>query len=175
MKTRLKEKIKKVKLLILDVDGVLTKGDIILDEKGKEIKVFNVQDGFGIVLFQRAGLKTAILSARSAGAVTARAKDLKVNAVCQDAYPKTAVYQKLLRDFKLRDAQVCFMGDDLPDIEVLTKVGFSVAVVNAVSEVKKKADYITKRKGGCGAVREVIELILKTQKKWPAILRKYEA
>ena len=174
MKAQLKEKIKKVKLLILDVDGVLTKGDIILDEKGKEIKVFNVQDGFGIVLFQRAGLKTAILSARSAGAVTARAKDLKMNAIYQDAYPKTAAYRKILRDFKLKDAQVCFIGDDLPDIEVLTKVGFSVSVPNAASEVKKKVDYITKHQGGCGAVREVIELILKTQKKWSAILKKYE-
>ena len=174
MNAKLIAKIKKVKLLILDVDGVLTKGDIILDEKGKETKVFNVQDGFGIVLFQRAGLKTAILSARSTGAVTARAKDLKMNAVCQNAYPKTAAYQKLLKKFKLKNEQVCFIGDDLPDIEVLMKVGFSVAVSNAVSETKKKADYITKRKGGCGAVREVIELILKTQKKWPAILKKYE-
>ena len=174
MKAQLKEKIKKIKLLILDVDGVLTKGDIILDEKGKEIKVFNVQDGFGIILFQRAGLKTAILSARSSGAVTARAKDPKINAVYQDAYPKTAAYQKLLRDFKLKDTQVCFMGDDLPDIEVLTKAGFSVAVPNAASEVKKGVDYITKCRGGCGAVREVVELILKTQKKWPAVLKKYE-
>lgn len=174
MNAQLKAKIKKIKLLILDVDGVLTKGDIILDDKGKEIKVFNVQDGFGIVLFQRAGLKTAILSARSCGAVTARAKDLKMNAICQDAYPKTAAYRKLLCRFKLKDEQVCFVGDDLPDIEVLTKVGFSVTVPNAAGEVKKKVDYITKRKGGCGAVREVIELILKTQKKWSTILKKYE-
>lgn len=174
MNTRLIEKIKRIKLLILDVDGVLTKGDILLDEKGKEIKVFNVQDGFGIVLFRRAGLKTAILSARSAGAVSARAKDLKVHAVYQDAYPKTAAYQKLLRDFKLKDSQACFIGDDLPDIEVLTKVGFAVAVLNAVDEVKKRADYVTKRTGGCGAVREVIELILKTQKKWSPLLKKYD-
>ena len=175
MKAQLKEKIKKIQLLILDVDGVLTKGDIILDEKGKETKVFNVQDGFGIVLFKRAGFKTAILSARSSGAVTERAKDLKVDKICQDAYPKIIAYQKLLREFKLKDGQVCFIGDDLPDIEVLRKVGFSVSVPNAASEVKKKVDYITKHKGGCGAVREVIELILKTQKKWSAVLKAYEA
>jgi 3-deoxy-D-manno-octulosonate 8-phosphate phosphatase (KDO 8-P phosphatase) len=175
MKKQLIEKIKKIKLLILDVDGVLTKGDIILDEKGKEIKVFNVQDGFGIVLFRKAGFKTAILSARSTGAVTARAKDLKIDRICQDAYPKITVYQKLLKDFKLKDAQTCFIGDDLPDIEVLTKVGFSVAVSNAASEVKKKADYITKCPGGCGAVREVIELILKTQKKWSGVLKAHGA
>lgn len=175
MKASLKEKIKKVKLLILDVDGVLTQGDIVLDEKGKEIKTFNVQDGFGIVLFQSAGYKTAILSARATGAVKARAKDLKINKVCQDSYPKIKAYKQLLCEFKLKDAQVCFIGDDLPDIEVLQKVGFSVTVPNAVSEVKKKVDYITKRKGGHGAVRETIELILKTQRKWSGILRAHGA
>ena len=174
MKTHLKEKIKKIKLLILDVDGILTNGNIILDERGKEIKIFDVQDGFGIVLFQRAGLKTAILSARSAGAVTARAKDLKINKICQDAIPKIKEYKRLLRHFKLMDEQACFMGDDLPDLEVLKKVGFSVAVPNAVNEVKRAADYITQCQGGCGAVREVVELILKAQKKWPGILKTYD-
>ncbi|MBN1869440.1 MAG: HAD-IIIA family hydrolase [Candidatus Omnitrophica bacterium] len=174
MNARIREKIKNIKLLIMDVDGVLTNGDIVLDENGKETKVFNVQDGFGIVLLQRAGLKTAILSARSAGAVTARAKDLKIDVIYQDAYPKSAAYQSLLSDFNLKDDQVCFIGDDLPDIEILKKAGFSVAVENAAEEVKEKADYITKCKGGCGAVREVIELILKTQKKWAALLKKYD-
>lgn len=171
MTPKLKAKIKKIRLLILDVDGVLTNGEIILDERGKEMKIFNVQDGYGIVLFQRAGYKTAILSARAAGAVTARAKDLKVNKICQNAYPKINVYKKLLRDLKLKDEHVCFVGDDLPDIEVLKRVGFSVAVANAAVEVKKKVDYITKREGGKGAVREVIELILKAQRKWSGILR----
>ncbi len=175
MNARLKGKIKKIKLLIMDVDGILTNGEIILDEKGKEIKVFDVQDGFGVVLFQRAGLKTAILSARSTGAVTARAKDLKINKICQDAFPKINVYEQLLRHFKLKDSQVCFMGDDLPDIEVLKRVGFSVTVPNAAREVKKVADHTTKLEGGCGAVRETIELILKTQKKWPGVLKSYGA
>lgn len=173
MNVILREKIKKIKLLILDVDGILTNGQIILDEKGKETKIFDVHDGFGIVLFQRAGYKTAILSARSAEAVTQRARDLKIDKICQDASPKIDVYNKLLREFNLADAQVCFMGDDLPDIEVLKKVGFSVTVPNAVSEVKKCADYITKQKGGQGAVREVVDLILKTQRKWPGILKAY--
>ncbi len=175
MNANLNKKIKKVKLLILDVDGILTNGEIILDEKGKETKIFDVQDGFGIVLFHQAGFKTAILSARSTGAVTARAKDLKINKICQDATPKIREYKKLLRYFKLKDAQVCFMADDLTDIEALKKVGFSVAVPNAVSEVKRVADYVTKREGGCGAVRETIELILKVQKKWSGILKAYAA
>lgn len=175
MNANLNKKIKKIKLLILDVDGILTNGEIILDEKGREIKVFDVQDGFGIILFQRVGFKTAILSARLADAVTARAKDLKINKICQDAIPKIKEYKKLLRHFRLKDAQVCFMADDLTDIEVLKRVGFSVAVPNAVSEVKRVADYVTKREGGRGAVRETIELILKVQKKWSGILKAYAA
>jgi len=171
MRTSLKEKIKKIKLLILDVDGVMTNGDIILDDQGKETKIFNVQDGYGIVLFQRAGYKTAILSARTTGAVEARAKDLKISKVCQDAYPKIKAYKKLLGDLKLKDEQVCFIGDDLPDIEVLRLVGVSITVPNAVNEVKQIVDHVTKREGGVGAVREVIELILKTQGKWSGILK----
>jgi 3-deoxy-D-manno-octulosonate 8-phosphate phosphatase (KDO 8-P phosphatase) len=175
MNTRLAQKIKKVKLMIMDVDGILTNGKIVLDEKGREIKVFDVQDGFGIVFFQRAGFKTAILSARSAGAVTARVKDLKIDKICQDAYPKIDAYKKLLHHFKLTDEQVCFMGDDLPDIEVLKRVGFSVSVPNGVSDVKRVVDYVTKHEGGCGAVREIVELILKTQKKWSGVLKTYAA
>ncbi|HQP09931.1 MAG TPA: HAD hydrolase family protein [Candidatus Omnitrophota bacterium] len=175
MNKKIAEKIKKIKLLILDVDGILTNGEIILDEKGREIKIFDVQDGFGIVLFQRAGFKTAILSAKSAPAVTARAKDLKIGKVCQNASPKIVAYKKILRHFKLTDAQACFMADDLTDMEVLRKVGLSVTVPNAVNEVKRIADYMTKREGGRGAVREVVELILKAQNKWAGILKAYVA
>jgi 3-deoxy-D-manno-octulosonate 8-phosphate phosphatase (KDO 8-P phosphatase) len=175
MNKKITEKIRKIKLLILDVDGVMTNGEIILDEKGKEIKVFDVKDGFGIVLFQRAGFKTAILSAKSAAAVAARAKDLKIGKVCQNASPKVDEYRRILRYFKLTDVQACFMADDLTDIEVLKRVGFSVTVPNAVPEVKRVADYMTKRAGGRGAVREVIELILKTQNKWSGILKTYAA
>jgi len=171
MRTSLKEKIKKIKLLILDVDGVMTKGDIILDDQGRETKIFNVQDGYGIVLFQCAGHKTAILSARATKAVEARAKDLKISKVCQDAYPKIKAYKKLISELKLKDEQVCFIGDDLPDIEVLRMVGVSVTVPNAVNEVKQIVDHVTKREGGQGAIREVVELILKTQGKWSSILK----
>ena len=99
-----------------------------------------------------------------------RAIDLKIDKVYQDAYPKVEYYDKLLRYFKLKDEEVCFIGDDWPDIEVLKRVGFAVAVPNAVKEAKEVADYVTKNRGGAGAVREVIELILKTKGLWPAIM-----
>lgn len=172
MTLSLKKKINKVKLLIMDIDGVLTDGRIVLDARGEELKFFDVQDGFGIVLLREAGLKTAILSARSAPAVTARALDLKIDKVCQDAYPKLGVYEGLIRELGLKDEEVCFIGDDLPDLAVFKRVGFPVAVQNAVGEIKKHADYVTVREGGNGAVREVVELILKTQGKWKSILAK---
>lgn len=173
MSDTLKTRIKKIKLLVLDVDGVLTDGRIVLNDEGRETKFFDVQDGFGIVFFRRAGYKVAILSARAAKAVTARAQDLKIDAICQDAYPKLGVYQKLLKQFNLKDDEVCFMGDDLPDIPVLKKVGLAVAVPNAAQDVKKNAHYVTISRGGQGAVREVIELILKTQGKWKSVLAEF--
>lgn len=164
------EKIKKIKVLAIDVDGVLTDGRIVLDYKGKELKFFDVQDGSSLVFARRVGLKTAIISARSAEAVELRAKDLNMDGIYQDAYPKTGAFVKLLEDLKVSAEEVCFVGDDLPDISVLRKVGFAVAVANACEEVKGVADYVTKRQGGYGAVREVVELILKTQGKWEELV-----
>ena len=164
----MKNKLRKIKLLILDVDGVLTDGKIIIDSDGREMKFFDVQDGFGIVVFRQAGLKTAILSARASNVVRHRAKDLGIDRVYVDAYPKIGAYKKLLSEFQLRDEDVCFIGDDLPDVEVLSKVGFAVSVPNGTAEAQKEAHYITKKRGGNGAVREVIEMILKAQNLWPA-------
>ena len=174
MNKTLKTKLKKIKLLVMDVDGVLTDGKIVVDAQGKELKFFDVQDGFGLVLLRQAGIKTAILSARSSPAVTARAEDLKIDKICQDAYPKTNAYERLTRELGCTDEQVCFMGDDLPDLPVLKRVGFAVAVPNAVTELKKAADYVTVQRGGAGAVREVIELILKSQGKWKSIVAQME-
>lgn len=168
------ERIKKIKVLALDVDGVLTDGKIIFDSAGKETKVFNVQDGLAVVIFKKAGFKTAILTARASKVVGLRAKDLNIDKTYQNAFPKIKAYTKMLRDFKVVDKEVCFVGDDLPDVQVLKRVGFAVAVSNAAPEVKRTAHYVTKKRGGEGAVREVIELILKTQGKWAAIRAKYE-
>ena len=158
----------------MDVDGVLTDGKIVVDAQGKELKFFDVQDGFGLVLLRQAGIKTAILSARSSSAVTARAEDLKIDKICQDAHPKTNAYESLIKELGCTDEQVCFMGDDLPDLPVLKRVGLAVAVPNAMDELKKIAHYVTTRRGGAGAVREVIELILKAQRKWKNIVAQME-
>ncbi len=170
----LKTKIQKIKLLVLDVDGVLTDGKIIYDSKGTEIKHFDVQDGFGIVFFQKLGFKTAIITARASAVVGVRSKDLGITRVYQNAFPKMTAYKKLMKEFRLRDEEVCFVGDDLPDLALLKRVGFAVTVPNAVHEIKKVAHYITQKQGGHGAVREVIELILKTQGKWDGFLKGLE-
>ena len=164
------DKIKKIKLLALDVDGVLTDGRIIYDSDGREIKNFDVQDGFGFALLRRCGFKTAIITARASKAVDVRATDLKIDKVYQDAYPKIEFYQKMLSELNVNDEEVCFVGDDLTDLCVLKRVGFAVAVANGHDEIKKAAHYVTKKNGGKGAVREVIELILKTQGKWAQVL-----
>lgn len=170
MKKDLENKLKKIKLLILDVDGILTNGEIILDHDGNEIKIFNVQDGFGIVLLRQCGIKCAIITARYSKAVDARAKDLKIDKVYQDAKPKTIAYERLLKLMKLKDEEACFMGDDLTDLSVLKRVGLSVSVPNGVGEVKRLVDYVTSNEGGKGAVREMVELILKAQNKWKNII-----
>lgn len=169
----LQSRINKIQVLALDVDGVLTNGKINIDAKGEEIKVFDVKDGFSIVIFQKAGFRTAIITAKSSVAVSARAKGLKITKVFQNAYPKDKAFQTLLKSFKVKPEEVCFVGDDFPDIVVLKQVGFAVAVKNAAPEVKKVAHYVTRNYGGDGAVREVIELILKTQGKWKEVLKAF--
>jgi len=173
MNEKLKNKINKIKVVAFDVDGVLTNGTINVDEKGNEIKVFNVQDGLGIALLRRAGLKIAIITARSSGAVRVRAKDLKVDKLYMDAFPKSGAFEDLKKFLNVKSREICFVGDDLPDLVVLKEVGLAIAVKNASAEVKKCADYITKNKGGEGAVREGVEMILKTQKKWTKVLEHF--
>ena len=162
----MKEKLKKIKVVAMDVDGVLTDGRIIVDSNGVETKNFDVQDGFGIVFLRKCGIKTAIISARESGVVAHRAKDLQIDKVYVGVYPKLSAFEDMLEAFKVQDKEVCFIGDDLADITVMRRSGVSVAVANAVFEVKQIADYVTKRKGGHGAVRETIELILQAQGHW---------
>lgn len=169
----LKKKIKKIKVIAFDVDGVLTNGKINYDENGREFKVFDVQDGLASAVLRKVDIKTAIITARSSGCVEARAKDIKIDQLYQDAYPKIGAFDDLLKTFQVDKSEVCFVGDDLPDLCVLKEAGLAVAVRNAALEVKKQADYVTRRNGGDGAVREVIELILKTQGKWKTILEHF--
>jgi len=162
----MKDAFKKIKVLAMDVDGVLTDGRIIMDSNGVEIKNFNVQDGFGIVFLKKCGIKTSIISARESDVVAHRARDLKIDKVYVGVYPKLGAYEKMLEEFKVQDEEVCFIGDDLADLSVMNRCGVAVAVANAVFEVKQIADYVTVRADGQGAVREIVELILQAQGHW---------
>lgn len=163
----------KIKMVIADVDGVLTDGSITIDATGNELKTFNAKDGSGIKFLQRVGIKFAIITGRQSYAVEFRANELKIKDVYQSAKKKTEAYRKILSENGLKDDEVCYIGDDLVDIPVMRKVGFSVAVADSVLEVLEVVDYITKANGGKGAVREVVEKIIKGQGKWDEITARY--
>lgn len=162
-----------IKLMIIDVDGVLTDGRIFFSDSGEEQKVFHVKDGSGITYWHRAGLRSAIISGRTSRAVEHRAKELGISDVYQGAQFKLGAYESIIKKRKVKDDEVCYIGDDLIDLPVLRRVGFSVAVPDAPREVLSKVDYVTKSPGGGGAVREVVEKILKAQGKWEKILKRY--
>lgn len=169
----MQERLKKIKVLILDVDGVLTDGGIIIDSNGVETKRFDVQDGFGLVFWKKCGFKSAIISARQSAVVAHRAKDLQIDEVFVGVYPKINSYEELNKKWNVKDEEICFIGDDVADLGILKRVGFAAAVANAVFEVKSIAHYVSPKKGGEGAVREIIELILKAQGKWIPQLYEY--
>lgn len=162
-----------IQLLALDVDGVLTNGTLTINADGSESKSFNSLDGHGIRMWQRAGLKVALISGRESAPTQLRAEQLGIEYVFQDCHFKLPVMEKLLEQIDLAPEQVAYVGDDLPDLPVMRHVGFGVAVANAVDEVKRYADYVTARPGGGGAVREVIEHILKGTDKWSALMERY--
>jgi 3-deoxy-D-manno-octulosonate 8-phosphate phosphatase (KDO 8-P phosphatase) len=168
------ERAKKIRLLLLDVDGVLTDGRIIYDSRGRDLKFFDVYDGLGVYLLRRMGIPTILISAKASSTIKWRSRDMQVVAVYKNVWPKTKVLGKILNKYKVVPQQICFVGDDLIDLCLMKKVGLPVAVANACEEVKDAAYYITKRCGGRGAVREVIELILKSQGRWEEALRFYQ-
>ena len=174
VKENLRQLAKRVKLLLLDVDGVLTDGRIIYDSRGHDMKFFDVHDGLGVYLLDKAGIKTILITAKGSRAIKPRARDMRVKAVFENISPKTAVLEKILKKYKCDISEICFVGDDLVDLCLMKKVGFPVAVFNAAPEIKQAASYITIRTGGRGAVREVAELILKSQDKWNQLLRLYD-
>ena len=165
--------LEKIELLLLDVDGVLTDGKVILDADGRETKVFHVLDGAGIKYWRRVGKEVAIISGRQSQAVLHRADELGISIVKQSAKEKLPVYQSILSDLNLTDEQVAVMGDDLTDLPLLRRCGFSIAPANAVEEVRKMVDLITNATGGNGAVREAVEYILKSTGLWKSILMRY--
>jgi 3-deoxy-D-manno-octulosonate 8-phosphate phosphatase (KDO 8-P phosphatase) len=162
-----------VKLLILDVDGVLTDGRIVLDDRGGQTKFFDVRDGFGLVLARQAGLKTAIITAERSPVVTYRARRLQMDWVAQFARDKDAALQRCLKHFRLGPEAAAYVGDDFLDLPVLTQVGFSAAPADGHEEVKRHVHYVARLGGGRGAVREVIEVLLKAQGRWSPILQRY--
>jgi len=168
------EKAKKVKLLLLDVDGVLTDGRIIYDSEGREIKFFYVHDGLGVYMLKKAGIPTILITAKGSYAIHPRARDMGVEEVFENVSLKSSILDKILNKYKLSSEEICFMGDDLVDLGLMKKVGFKVAVFNACSEIKSIADYITLKEAGKGAVREVAEIILKSKNLWNDLLREYE-
>ncbi|MCD6540088.1 MAG: HAD-IIIA family hydrolase [Candidatus Omnitrophica bacterium] len=156
------KKAKKIRLLILDVDGVLTEGSIIYDNKGRELRIFNVKDGLGVFLLTQRGFPVVILTAKDSKIVKKRARDMGINDVFS-GYPKEEVLDKIIKKYKVGLEEVAFVGDDLIDIEVAKRVGFSIAVNDAAEDLKKTVDFVTENKGGKGAVREVTEIILQAK------------
>ncbi len=167
------DRAKKIKVFIVDIDGVMTDGRIIYSIYGDELKFFDVQDGLGITLLNRAGLKCVIITAKKTRIVKLRSRDLKFAKTYQGFHDKLIPFKHLLRKFRVTPDEVCFIGDDLIDIPILKRVGLAVCVPNAVEDVKPFAHYITSKSGGRGAVRETCDLILKAQGKWDLATKKY--
>ena len=165
---------KRVRLLLCDVDGVLTDASVFIGGP-QEVKRFNIRDGLGLVRLRRAGLKVGWISGRSSPATTRRARELKIDFLRQEKGSKVCVVESLLAQTGFRWDEVCYMGDDIIDLGVLKRAGVAVAVANGVAEARAAADYVTRADGGQGAVREVVELILKAQNQWERIVAEYAA
>lgn len=167
-------KARPVKLLLLDVDGVLTDGTITYTHEGREIKSFHTRDGMGIRLLREAGVETGLITARTSEAVARRARDLSLKYVYQKVENKLALFEKLRSELGLQPAEVAFMGDDWLDLALLARVGFSASVADGAFEVRQLVDYVTKNVGGRGAVREVCDLILEAKGVLESLYARYE-
>jgi 3-deoxy-D-manno-octulosonate 8-phosphate phosphatase (KDO 8-P phosphatase) len=169
----IEDKARSIKLIVFDVDGVLTDGQVILHGDGTESKSFGIRDGIAMVWAQRAGLKIAWLSARSSTTTPQRAAQLGVTTVYQGVKSKAATYGQILAADGVSDSEVAFMGDDIVDLAVLGRVGLSAAPADAVEEVRRRVDWVSASTGGHGAARELIELVLRTQNRWDDIVSSY--
>lgn len=169
----MQEKLKKIRLLLLDVDGVLTDGRIIYDNQGNELKAFDVKDGHGLKMLQRAGIRIGIITGRSSEVVSRRAAELGIKILYQKALNKLEPYREILADQQLTDEQVAYVGDDIVDLPILRRVGFSATVADADQEVLPRVDYVASRSGGRGAVREICDLLLKANGSWEDLTSRY--
>lgn len=171
----MRERLKKIRLLLLDVDGVMTDGRIIYNNQGVEIKAFDVKDGHGLKMLQRAGIPIGIITGRSSEVVAFRAAELGIDILYQGAKDKLIPYQEILLQHGLTDEQVAYVGDDVIDLPILRRVGFAATVADAVDDVKPYVHYTTRRCGGRGAVREVCDLLLKESGLWETTAARYFA
>jgi 3-deoxy-D-manno-octulosonate 8-phosphate phosphatase (KDO 8-P phosphatase) len=162
-----------IKLLILDVDGVLTDGSIILDNEGNEYKSFHVRDGHGIKMLIRGGLRVAIITGRYSKVVSRRAQELGITEVFQKCFDKNAAFSGLIEKYKLSEDEVAYVGDDIVDAPIMKRAGLAITVADGDDELKKFALLVTKHRGGRGAVREVTDLILKSKGLWERMFHEY--
>ncbi len=159
-----------VTLILMDVDGVMTDGGISFIDGDREAKTYDAKDGVGIWIARRAGLHTGVISGRASAAVLRRASELQMDEIHLKVSDKLAAYQRILRRRRIADAQVCYIGDDLVDLPILARVGMPVAVADAHPEVLRRARFVTMAPGGRGAVREVVDAVLKAQGQWERVL-----
>jgi len=166
MNEELIARFKRIRLLALDLDGVLTDGRITYGDGGDQMKSFHMHDGYGMVLLKRGGVPSVIISGKKSKVNRRRARELGVLKLVENVSDKGPAFERILRQFKRKPEEVCFVGDDIIDLSAMRKAGLAVAVQNAVPEVKRAAHYVTRRCGGDGAVREVTDLILEHTGKW---------
>lgn len=167
------ERCRNIRLLLLDVDGVLTDGRIIYDNNGVESKAFDVKDGHGLKLVQRAGIRVGIITGRTSQVVAHRAAELGIDILYQGAKDKMIPYRQILTDHGYADEQVAYVGDDVVDLPILRRVGFAATVCDAVEDIKPFVHYVTQRPGGRGAVREICDLLLKASGRWQEVTGRY--
>ncbi len=173
MEPEILDRAKKIELLLLDVDGVLTDGRLTLSNDGAELKSFHARDGLGIRMAQRGGLMIGLVSGRESKVVVDRAEELYITEVHQRIYDKLEKFREILQRLKLKPEQVCFMGDDLVDIQVMRAAGFAAAPADAIEQVRETAHFVTSRNGGAGCVRELVDLLLRATGKWDKVTSRF--
>jgi len=169
----LRKKARKIRVLLLDVDGVLTDGAITINDRGEEIKTFNVRDGQGIKLLRESGVEVGLISARSSRAVSYRARELGIHMVYQGVRDKVEAFERMKAKRGYKDSEVAYVGDDLMDLPLLRAAGLAITVRDGCQELKSRVDYVTNQRGGCGAVREVAELLLRAHDNWRKVVSEY--
>jgi len=169
----MRERMARIKLVLFDVDGVLTDGRIYIDNNGVESKAFDVKDGHGLKMLQRAGFRVGLITGRQSRIVEHRARELGIVLIFQGVKEKLPVFEKIAAEMKLKDDEIAYMGDDLVDLPVLRRVGISATVADACEEIKPEVDFVSRRRGGRGAVREFCELLLKESGRWSHVFSRY--